>query len=115
MHGRLSSEPPGEIRAILFRIAQEALANVRKHADASRVDIEVSERDGGIILHVRDDGRGFDPATERPVPGHLGMSAMPERAELAGGWCRVQSAPGEGTAVECWLPIRPNVAGARTA
>jgi signal transduction histidine kinase len=43
------------------------------------------------------------------------MSAMPERAELAGGWCRVDSAPGRGTVVECWLPIRPNAAGARTA
>jgi PAS domain S-box-containing protein len=115
MRGQLTSEPPGEIRAILFRIAQEALANVRKHADASIVDVEVAERDGGIMLLVRDDGRGFDPATERPVPGHLGMSAMPERAELAGGWCRVDSAPGRGTVVECWLPIRPNAAGARTA
>jgi PAS domain S-box-containing protein len=115
IEGRLASEPPGEIRAILFRIAQEALANVRKHADASRVEVEVAERDGGVLLRVRDDGRGFDPATERPVPGHLGMSAMPERAELAGGWCRVDSAPGEGTIVECWLPIRPNETGARTA
>jgi signal transduction histidine kinase len=115
IRGQLTSEPPAEIRAILFRIAQEALANVRKHADASSVDVEVAERDGGIMLQVRDDGRGFDPATERPVPGHLGMSAMPERAELAGGWCRVDSAPGRGTVVECWLPIRPNAAGARTA
>jgi PAS domain S-box-containing protein len=114
IEGRLSSEPPAEIRAILFRIAQEALANVRKHADANRVDVEIADRDGGVLLRVRDDGRGFDPATERPVPGHLGMSAMPERAELAGGWCRVDSAPGRGTVVECWLPFAQEV-GARTA
>ena len=112
VEGRLRNEPPGEVRAIAFRIAQEALANVRKHARASRVDVEVADLDGGIVVRVRDDGRGFDaPAARRPVPGHLGMSAMPERAELAGGWCRIVSAPGEGTLVECWLPTRARSAG----
>jgi PAS domain S-box-containing protein len=118
VEGRLETEPPGEVRAILFRIAQEAIANVRKHAAAGRVDVTLEEREDGVMVRVRDDGRGFDPAAvERPVPGHLGMSAMPERAELAGGWCRVESAPGAGTVVECWLPRRPSgdVAGERTA
>jgi PAS domain S-box-containing protein len=111
--GSLRAEPPGEVRAILFRIAQEALANVRKHARASRVDVEVADLDGGIVVRVRDDGRGFDPrAAPRPLPGHLGMSAMPERAELAGGWCRIESAPGRGTVVECWLPTRSPFEGA---
>jgi PAS domain S-box-containing protein len=105
VEGRLLAEPPDEVRAILFRIAQEAVVNVRKHASARTVRVTIEERDGGISLRVRDDGRGFDrAAVERPLPGHLGMSVMPERAELAGGWCRVDSAPGRGTVVECWLP-----------
>jgi PAS domain S-box-containing protein len=115
VEGRLAAEPPGEVRAILFRIAQEAVANVRKHAQATRIDVHVSDHESGILLRVRDDGRGFDPVVaQRPLPGHLGMSAMPERAELAGGWCRVDSAPGSGTVVECWLPGRPPIDAAST-
>jgi PAS domain S-box-containing protein len=101
----LDGEPPDESASILFRIAQEALANVRKHAGATRVEVALEERDGGIALRITDDGKGFDlESVRRPMPGHLGMSAMPERAELAGGWCRVDSSPGGGTTVECWLP-----------
>jgi PAS domain S-box-containing protein len=118
LDGELDTEPPGDVRAVLFRIAQEAIANARKHASASRVDVLLRDEDGGILLEVRDDGRGFDPATiDPPMPGHLGMSAMPERAEVAGGWWRIETAPGRGTTVRCWLPITPptEFAGARTA
>ena len=116
--GTLEGEPPEDVRATVFRIAQEAIANARKHASASRVDVSVRDEDGGIMLEVRDDGIGFEPsAVDPPAPGHLGMSAMPERAELAGGWWRIESAPGRGTTVRCWLPLRPpaEIAGARTA
>jgi signal transduction histidine kinase len=54
---------------------------------------------------VIDDGKGFTPdLTGTPEPGHLGLTTMVERAELAGGWVRVLSTPGQGTTVECWLP-----------
>jgi PAS domain S-box-containing protein len=110
----LEREPSGELGATLFRIAQEALANVRKHAGATRVEVLLEGRDDGVLLRVADDGRGFDTGSiPAPEPGHLGMSAMPERAEIAGGWCRIQSIPGGGTTVECWLPhdATPGAAG----
>ena len=102
----MDEEPDPDLRALLYRIAQESVANARKHADAKRVEIDVASADGGISLVVRDDGRGFvaDPAAP-PEPGHFGLSTLVERAELAGGWSRVTSTPGEGTTVECWLPL----------
>ena len=104
VESRLSAEPPPEVAAIMFRIAQEAITNARKHARATRVDIALEEREGGVAIRIVDDGRGFEPSTHEPRPGHLGMSAMEERAELAGGWCRIDSAPGRGTVVESWVP-----------
>jgi signal transduction histidine kinase len=101
----LGEEPSGETRIQLFRIAQEALANVRKHARARRVDIHLSQEDGGYKVQVRDDGVGFTPPQLlSSAPGHLGLSSMRERAELAGGWCKIHSLPDCGTTVEFWLP-----------
>ncbi|MEX2274858.1 MAG: PAS domain-containing protein [Actinomycetota bacterium] len=115
VESRLSQEPPNDVASILFRIAQEAVANIRKHARAGIVEVLIDRREGGILLRITDDGVGFDPAiVADPAPGHLGMSAMPERAELAGGWCRVESAPGSGTTVECWVPLDPQAEGARS-
>ena len=102
---RLQSEPTKELRVILYRITQEALANVRKHAEASKVRVILEERDGGYLVSIEDDGMGFDPPDVlRSAPGHLGLSAMRERAEMVGGRCTVRSAPGRGTRVEFWLP-----------
>ena len=101
----LDTEPPPEMRAVLYRIAQEAVTNTRTHAAASRVDVTVTGSRDGVTIEVRDDGRGFDvEEAMRPRPGHLGLSTMIERAELLGGRCRVSSDPGHGTVVTCWLP-----------
>jgi PAS domain S-box-containing protein len=101
----LATEPPPDLRAVIYRMAQEVLVNVRKHADARHVDVRIGSAGLGVMLRVTDDGRGFDPAVlSRPTAGHLGLTTTIERAEAAGGWVRVQSAPGEGTSVECWLP-----------
>jgi PAS domain S-box-containing protein len=101
---RLASEPPVELRATLFRIAQEALMNARKHAGATHVEVTLADAGSGVALRVNDDGKGFDP--EDPGrPGHLGLETSIERAELAGGWCRITSEPGGGTSLECWLPV----------
>lgn len=100
----LAREPPIQLRIILFRIASEALANVRKHAEATRVDVLVEERDRGIHLSIRDDGRGFQPERAAGRLGHLGLEVMRERAELVGGRLEVHAAPGEGTTVDCWVP-----------
>jgi len=103
---RLAAEPGTEARTILYRIAQEALTNVAKHAQASRVEVELETRGEGVLLRVRDDGRGFSPEqVERAgEPWHVGLTAMRERAEMAGGWCRVESQPGAGTRVEVFVP-----------
>ena len=101
----LDQEPDADVGALLYRIAQEAIVNARKHAEASAVRIEVSAAADGTIVRVIDDGVGFSPdLTSAPEPGHLGLTTMVERAELAGGWVRVLSTPGAGTTVECWLP-----------
>jgi signal transduction histidine kinase len=107
LDNRLRREPPEDTRIVVYRIAQEALINVRKHAGAATVDILLDERDGGILTRVRDDGAGFSPPEMRvSSPGHLGLSSMRERAEMAGGWCTVRSHPGGGTTVEFWVPGR---------
>jgi PAS domain S-box-containing protein len=101
----LEGEPVPEQRALLYRIAQEAITNARKHADATFLQIDLGPAGEGIMLRITDDGRGFSPDAEPPRPGHLGLSTMVERAELAGGWTRVTSAHSRGTIVECWLPV----------
>jgi signal transduction histidine kinase len=70
------------------------------------VTVSLAAQDGGILVHIHDDGRGFlvEEAT-RPRPGHLGLAAMRERAEMAGGWLQMESAPGAGAAIEYWIPL----------
>jgi len=86
----------------LFRIAQEALNNVAKHAQAAKVWIGLSISDHKFILELRDDGRGFDPAAPT---SRLGMRGMRERAEAAGAAFEVESAPGKGTMVRIGLRL----------
>ncbi|HVF08367.1 MAG TPA: PAS domain-containing protein [Actinomycetota bacterium] len=101
----LSDEPPPELRVSLYRTVQEAVANARKHAGASRVSVRVATAGDGVTVIVTDDGTGFDTGrVEPPEPGHLGLATMIERAELIGGWCRLSSSAAAGTTVECWLP-----------
>jgi len=101
----LTAEPEPELRVSLYRIAQEAVANARKHAGARYVSVRLTTAGDGVTVLVDDDGAGFDTdRVETPVPGHLGLATMIERAELVGGWCRVSSAAHAGTTVECWLP-----------
>jgi PAS domain S-box-containing protein len=102
LENRLVCEPQEETRALVYRIAQEAVVNAAKHAQASRVDVRLAEEDGVVLVTVADDGRGFEPAGERH--GHLGLIFMRERAEMAGGWCRIDSAPGRGASVEFAVP-----------
>jgi signal transduction histidine kinase len=80
------------------------LNNVEKHARATRVSVIAESLDSGIRVEVRDDGKGFVVAESTHVPGHIGLVAVRERAQLAGGWCRVDSEPGTGTRIEFWVP-----------
>jgi signal transduction histidine kinase len=102
----LTRKLPVELQEIAYRIAQEALANVRAHAGAKRVTIWLEDADDdGMRLRISDDGAGFLPGIgpAQPDPDHLSLVSMREQAVMAGGWCRVASAPGMGT-VELWLP-----------
>jgi signal transduction histidine kinase len=96
-------DPAAELQ--LLRIAQEALANVRKHAGATRVDVRLRRAAGGWHLEVQDDGRGFDPAAPLPAGHqHFGLHIMRERAESLGGSLTVVSRPGGGTTVAATVP-----------
>ncbi|MGW7291786.1 sensor histidine kinase [Streptomyces xiamenensis] len=99
--GERSGAPTGTDVALL-RTAQEALANVGKHADATTVRIELRHENGLMILTVTDDGRGFDPATVR---GGYGLPGIRTRAATLGGSCTVRSAPGQGSTVRVDLPM----------
>ena len=87
---------PAEVQVVLYRICQEALNNIAKHAKATTVEIDVRHEPGTLELHIRDDGRGFD-SSEPPPPGHYGLSMMRERAETVGARLTVASQPGHGT------------------
>jgi signal transduction histidine kinase len=105
---RLGSEPSPESRAVLYRVALEALTNVRKHARAASVDVTLERRGEGVAVRVRDDGQGFEVSGQEDAPegGHIGLLSMRERAEAAGGRFALTSAPGEGTTVDFWMPDR---------
>jgi len=94
-----------EYRSMLYRQLTEAIANIEKHAAATRVRIVLHERDSGVYGVVTDNGRGFVVAERERLPGHLGLLALNERALLAGGWNKIESEPGLGTTVEFWMPL----------
>jgi signal transduction histidine kinase len=100
----LPDDLPDELEAIVFKNVAEALTNVEKHAHAARVRVAASPLDGGLVVEVTDDGTGFVVNESLYVPGHLGLLAMKERAQLAGGWCRMVSEPGAGAKIEFWVP-----------
>jgi PAS domain S-box-containing protein len=99
VHTDLCDEPalPLDIKEALYRIAQEAMHNTVKHAQARRVDLRLADQAGTIVLEVCDDGKGFNPAGS--FPGHLGLRSMSERATHLGGTLQIESAPGRGTCV----------------
>jgi signal transduction histidine kinase len=101
---RLPKELPEVVESLVFKNVAEALTNVEKHSHATRVRVAGGTIDGGVGVEVVDDGAGFVVAECMYVPGHLGLLAMKERAQLAGGWCRIDSEPGAGARVEFWIP-----------
>jgi signal transduction histidine kinase len=96
-----------ESEAVVYRVAREALANVRKHAGASTVEIVVETRDDHLHLVVTDDGCGFDVDHAGPSGDHFGIPVMRERAESVGGRLQITAAPGRGTRVDATIPWRP--------
>jgi PAS domain S-box-containing protein len=97
---------PAEIALSLYRIAQESLWNIAKHAQAQHVRLAVSQQDRELLLAVEDDGMGFEPDRVKGQGG-LGLISMEERARLVGGHLRVESQPGKGTRLEIQVPLPP--------
>ena len=95
------------VETALFRVAQQALANVVDHAQATHVLVAIECSDRGVVLRVGDDGCGFDPDHVQVLAevAHFGLIAMRERVEALGGRFRVTTAPGKGTVVEAKLPL----------
>jgi len=101
---RVPSNMPQTNQSIALKNIAEALNNVEKHAHATRVTVVAEAVDGGLHVEIADDGTGFVVSESARAPGHIGLVAMRERAQLAGGWCRVESEPGAGTRIEFWVP-----------
>ncbi|HUB82175.1 MAG TPA: ATP-binding protein [Bryobacteraceae bacterium] len=97
----LPPDLPDEHKTCVFRIVQEALHNIQRHANANAVEITVRASDSWLSVTVQDDGRGFQPGR-----GHgLGLTGMHERAESLGGSVKITSKPGKGTLIEVALPL----------
>jgi signal transduction histidine kinase len=97
---------PPDVAALVFRVAHEALHNVVNHADASHVELRIEHvGDGDLLVHVADDGRGFEPADVPTRGGHLGLALMRDLVEQAGGELAVASAPGAGTVIRARVPL----------
>jgi signal transduction histidine kinase len=96
-------EPSISVAITAYRIVQEAIANVRKHAACTTVGVTLRTDAGAVWVTVTDDGAGFD--SSRGVEGgHLGLKAMHERVRVAGGHLEIRSSPGEGTTIDFELP-----------
>ncbi len=96
----LAHRPSREVEQACFRIAQEALTNIVRHAGAQRVALRLLDDEDGLRLYVHDDGAGFHPAAAKG----LGVVIMRERAQVVGGHLTVSSAPHQGTRIDAWLP-----------
>lgn len=99
--GRERTRLLGELEGTIYRLVQEAINNVVKHAQAERLEVAVVEADGMVLLTVADDGIGFDASR---TAGGFGLVGMEERVELVGGRLTIESTPGEGTVVRAELP-----------
>lgn len=103
------NELPPEVRIVLFRIAQEALTNIVRHAQATQIWVELEINDEKARLMIRDNGRGFEAEQlihQAAPQNHWGLMGMIERASLVGGQCQIQSQPGQGTTVETVIDLR---------
>jgi two-component system CheB/CheR fusion protein len=104
----LPSALPDDVSLCLYRIAQESLLNIRKHAKASEALITVRGVEGGVSLRIEDSGDGFDAAEARKKGG-LGLTSMEERVRLVNGKFDIRSQPGQGTTVEVFVPLNKEV------
>jgi signal transduction histidine kinase len=105
--GELDRRLPPEMETALFRICQETMSNVARHAQATKVLVQVGLESGKIHIEIEDDGKGFDPgeAARREKRRSWGLMGIRERAEILGGTAKIDSSPGQGTRVQVWIPL----------
>ena len=101
--GDLEILPP--VDTAIFRIVQEAMSNIRKHAQTSRVQVVLHVQQNNLCLQVQDWGRGFDPRAFVDDMSHLGLVSMQERAQMLGGSFQIESKKGQGTTVSVAIPL----------
>jgi two-component system CheB/CheR fusion protein len=101
---------PHDAEVAFYRVAQEALNNISKHAHPTRVDVVLATSDGQVVLVIEDDGVGFDPSEEPRAAKGFGLLGMRERATLVGATLQVESAPGKGTSVFLRCPVAKEAA-----
>ncbi len=102
---------PSEAQIIIYRIFQECLTNISKHAGATEVGITIKRGDGAVVMVLEDNGSGFDPmkvAAYRAADRGLGLAALDERTRMLGGRLEIRSQPGQGTRVTCIIPVVPS-------
>jgi PAS domain S-box-containing protein len=97
----------GDKRTVLFRVAQEALTNVARHARASRAEVQIRALDGGVCMKIKDNGQGFqaEGAPDSGPQKRLGLLGMRERLEMVGGSFSIRSTPGKGTTIQVQMPL----------
>ena len=96
---------PGAVETVLYRVAQEALRNAVKHADASQVWVALERAEGEARLSVRNDGRGVEPDVVLDDPGSASLATIQERLALAGGRVRIDASPEGGTTISATIPL----------
>jgi signal transduction histidine kinase len=103
----------GDKRTVLYRVAQEALTNVARHAQASQVEVKIQKLDGAVCMAIKDDGKGFQDQRGLDVKKstRLGLLGMRERLQMVGGTFSVTSAPGKGTTVLARIPLNKRTLG----
>ena len=96
-----------QTRTVLYRVAQEALTNIVRHAEAKSVDVTLKNRRKTVLMKIRDNGKSFNVQYVLLAKGkkHLGVLGMRERVEMVGGTFKIESSPGQGTLVSAEIPF----------
>jgi signal transduction histidine kinase len=112
-NGSLATQLPDDLETLAYRVVQEALSNVVKHADARSISVAVGSDQQLLHIEITDDGCGFDTNAQREFlrMGRVGLASMRERVELASGTLVVRSTPGRGTTIVATLPVDESPVG----
>ena len=103
---RISAPPEADVQTELLKVVSEGLSNISRHASADQAWLRLMENEGGLVLEIEDNGRGFEPQTQAGKPGHYGLVGIEERAGLLGGRVEIDSQPEGGTCLRVTIPLK---------